>query len=252
MSASCWVRRNLRRRRETGAGSRAARHTLRRRRPHRHRERVQPRAPERRVAGRRSEPAAAPPVAVQRHHRADHCSPRRALLQGKHQRPFHGRRQAAGAFRPYPHRRRRLDQADGNRPNRRLGLYALGYEVLSPDGRPAPGAEGTADWLVFNRLAVQPDAARLVYAPGSGIPFYGGRRTRFLYVVTNTFINGVAGEGFWDTTSLAPGRVHRPSARARHKRQRGDSQQGIHRGRRGTVRGHGSIVIGHAGSLAVA
>ena len=33
------------------------------------------------------------------------------------------------------------DQADGNRPNRRLGLYALGYEVLSPDGRPAPGFE---------------------------------------------------------------------------------------------------------------
>ena len=98
------------------------------------------------------------------------------------------------------------DQADGNRPNRRLGLYALGYEVLSPDGRPAPGAEGAADRLVFDRLAVQPDAARLVYAPGSGIPFYGGRRTRFLYVVTNTFINGVAGEGFWDTTSLAPGK----------------------------------------------
>ena len=98
------------------------------------------------------------------------------------------------------------DQADGNRPNRRLGLYALGYEVLSPDGRPAPGAERTADRLVFDRLAVQPDAARLVYAPGSGIPFYGGRRTRFLYVVTNTFIDGVAGEGFWDTTSLAPGK----------------------------------------------
>jgi hypothetical protein len=98
------------------------------------------------------------------------------------------------------------DQADGNRPNRRLGLYALGYEVLSPDGRPAPGAEGAADRLVFDRLAVQPDAARLVYAPGSGIPFYGGRRTRFLSVVTNTFINGVAGEGVWDTTSLAPGK----------------------------------------------
>jgi len=78
--------------------------------------------------------------------------------------------------------------------------------VLSPDGRSAPGAEGTTDRLVFDRLAVQPDAARLVYAPGSGIPFYGGRRTRFLYVVTNTFINGVAGEGVWDTTSLAPGK----------------------------------------------
>ena len=25
-----------------------------------------------------------------------------------------------------------------------------------------------------------------MYAPGSGIPFYRGRRTRFLYVVTNT------------------------------------------------------------------
>ena len=98
------------------------------------------------------------------------------------------------------------DQADGNRPNRRLGLYALGYEVLSPDGTPAPGFERAADRLVFDRLAVQPDAARLVYAPGSGIPFYGGRRTRFLYVVTNTFHDGVAGEDFWDTTSLAPGR----------------------------------------------
>jgi sugar lactone lactonase YvrE/murein DD-endopeptidase MepM/ murein hydrolase activator NlpD len=98
------------------------------------------------------------------------------------------------------------DQVDGNRPNRRLGLYALGYELLLSDGRPAPGVEDTADRLVFDRLAPQPDAARLVYAPGSGIPFYGGRRTRFLYVVTNTFHDGVAGEGFWDTTSLEPGR----------------------------------------------
>jgi len=104
------------------------------------------------------------------------------------------------------------DQADGNRPNRRLGLYAMGYEVLLPDGSPAPGANVAADRLVFDRLALQPDAARLVYAPGSGIPFYGGRRTRFLYVVTNTFREGVAAEDFWDTTSLAPGnyivRVH--------------------------------------------
>ena len=104
------------------------------------------------------------------------------------------------------------DQADGNRPNRRLGLYALGYEVLLPDDTPAPGSDGAADRLVFGRLAPQPDAARLVYAPGSGIPFYGGRRTRFLYVVTNTFHDGQAGEAFWDTTLLQPGkyivRVH--------------------------------------------
>jgi hypothetical protein len=98
------------------------------------------------------------------------------------------------------------DQADGNRPNRRLGLYALGYEIVS--GHPAASASAAvgADRLVFDRLAAQPDAARIVYAPGSGIPFYGGRRTRFLYVVTNTFHDGVAREDFWDTTALAPGR----------------------------------------------
>jgi sugar lactone lactonase YvrE len=98
------------------------------------------------------------------------------------------------------------DQVDGNRPNRRLGLYALGYQVLLPDGSPAPGFERETDRLVFDRLAVQPDAARLVYAPGSGIPFYGERRTRFLYVVTNTFRNGVAAEEFWDTGALPPGK----------------------------------------------
>jgi hypothetical protein len=45
-----------------------------------------------------------------------------------------------------------------------------------------------------------------VFAPGSGIPVYGTRRTRFLYVVTNTVRDGVAEEGFWDTTTLEPGR----------------------------------------------
>jgi DNA-binding beta-propeller fold protein YncE len=104
------------------------------------------------------------------------------------------------------------DQADGNRPNRRLGLYSLGYEVLRADGTAAPGFEHPQATIVFDRLAAQPDAAALVYAPGSGIPFYRGRRTRFLYVVTNTFSGGAAAEGFWDTTRLLPGpytlRIH--------------------------------------------
>ena len=104
------------------------------------------------------------------------------------------------------------DQADGNRPNRRLGLYALGYEVLKPDGTPAPGFEQPRETIEFDRLTVQPEAAGLVYAPGSGIPFYRGRRTRFLYIVTNTFHDGTAAEGFWDTSSLPPGpyvlRIH--------------------------------------------
>jgi sugar lactone lactonase YvrE len=104
------------------------------------------------------------------------------------------------------------DQADGNRPNRRLGLYSLGYEVLKPDGSAAPGFEHARQTIEFDRLAVQPDAAALVYAPGSGIPFYRGRRTRFLYIVTNTFRDGAASEGFWDTSRLPAGsytlRIH--------------------------------------------
>ena len=96
------------------------------------------------------------------------------------------------------------DQADGNRPNRRLGVYALGYQVLHDDGTPAPGFEHPLETIRFDQLQ-DPTAARLVYAPGSGIPFYGQRRTRFLYVVTNSFRHGVATPGLWDTASLPPG-----------------------------------------------
>jgi sugar lactone lactonase YvrE len=97
------------------------------------------------------------------------------------------------------------DQADGNRPQRRLGLYDLGYQVLTPDGSPAAGFDRVRHTQRFDRLAVDPEAAHLVYSRGSGIPFFGRRRTRFLYVVTNTFRDGIAARGFWDTTLLAPG-----------------------------------------------
>lgn len=97
------------------------------------------------------------------------------------------------------------DQADGNRPQRRLGVYELGYQILNRDGSPADGFEHVRRTLRFDRLSPNPEAARLVYAPGSGIPFYRGRRTRFLYVVTTTFQHGTAHEGTWDTTALPPG-----------------------------------------------
>jgi sugar lactone lactonase YvrE len=117
------------------------------------------------------------------------------------------------------------DQADGNRPNRRLGVYALGYQVLHGDGRPVAGYEDAIETIRFDRLA-DPDASRLVYAPGSGIPFYGQRRTRFLYIVTNTFRDGVATEGVWDTSQLAPGdyilRVKVSDIRGNEARQRRD------------------------------
>jgi hypothetical protein len=81
----------------------------------------------------------------------------------------------------------------------------LGYQVLNRDGSPAPGFDDVRHTLRFEHLAADPDAAHLVYGPGSGIPFYGRRRTRFLYIVTNTFRDGVAAQGFWDTTLLPPG-----------------------------------------------
>ncbi len=97
------------------------------------------------------------------------------------------------------------DQVDGNKPSRRLGLYRLGYQILNRDGSATPGYEGPRETIRFDRLIAGTDAPRVVYASGSGIPFYGRRRTRFLYVVTNTLHEGVATEGKWDTTTMPPG-----------------------------------------------
>jgi sugar lactone lactonase YvrE len=97
------------------------------------------------------------------------------------------------------------DQVDGNLPRRRLGLYRLGYQVFFRDRTPAPGFETPRDTIRFDRLAGESDAAGAIYASGSGIPYYGRRRTRFLYIVSNTLRDGVASVQGWDTTTLAPG-----------------------------------------------
>ena len=96
------------------------------------------------------------------------------------------------------------DQADGNRPNRRLAPHALGYQVLRRDGSAVAGFEHPRETIRMDQLGRDADA-HLIYAAGSGIPFYGGRRTRFLFTVTNTFRNGIAASGRWDTRTLAPG-----------------------------------------------
>ncbi len=97
------------------------------------------------------------------------------------------------------------DQVNGNRSRRRLGLYRLGFQVLHGDGSPAPGFEAPRETIVFDRLGPDPDAPHVVYEGGSGIPFYGSRRTRFLYVVTSTLRDGVASRGVWDASALPPG-----------------------------------------------
>ncbi|MEQ1731887.1 MAG: hypothetical protein ABL982_26230, partial [Vicinamibacterales bacterium] len=97
------------------------------------------------------------------------------------------------------------DQVDGNRRDRRLGLYRLGFQVLLAGGAPATGFEEMRERLRFERLFPDEQAARVAYAPGSGIPFFGGRRTRFLYEVTNEVRNGRAIAGMWNTDDLPAG-----------------------------------------------
>jgi sugar lactone lactonase YvrE len=96
------------------------------------------------------------------------------------------------------------DQVDGNAARRRLGLYSIGYQVLHPDESPVPGFEAPRQTIVFDRLPSY-EAASLLFAPGSGIREYGNRAARFLYRATNTFRNGVAAPGRWDTRMLRPG-----------------------------------------------
>jgi hypothetical protein len=97
------------------------------------------------------------------------------------------------------------DQADDNTPSRRLAPYELGYQILHEDGSPAAGFEKQIASLRFDRLGLNPAASQMVYGAGSGIPFYGGRRTRYFYIVTNRLDGGQASEEFWDTARMPSG-----------------------------------------------
>ena len=97
------------------------------------------------------------------------------------------------------------DRVDGNLARRRLGLYRLGYQVLRPDGTPAPGFEQPRITMEFDRLASGSEPPQLAYAEGSGITVYGNPITRFRYIVTNAVKGGAAAPGSWDTTALAAG-----------------------------------------------
>ncbi|HEY0169794.1 MAG TPA: NHL repeat-containing protein [Pyrinomonadaceae bacterium] len=98
-----------------------------------------------------------------------------------------------------------FDQVDGNQARRRLGLYRLGYQLLTPDGHPAPGFERVRVNIEFNRLPPGDEPTKIAYADESGITVYGSARTRFLYELTNTVRDGLAARGSWDTGELPPG-----------------------------------------------
>jgi len=98
---------------------------------------------------------------------------------------------------------RAYDQVDGNATYRRLGPYRLGYQVLTATGQPSPGFGARRETIVFERLPSDPTAVARVYARGSQSGYEG--RTIFAYLITNQMRDGVAREGFWDSSELAPG-----------------------------------------------
>ena len=98
-----------------------------------------------------------------------------------------------------------FDRTNMNADRRRLGLYKLGFQILKPDGSPAPGFEQPQITILFNRLPRDRDATKVAYAAESGITVYGSKTTRFLYEVTNTVRDGRAERGVWDTSQLPKG-----------------------------------------------
>lgn len=97
------------------------------------------------------------------------------------------------------------DQVDGNQSRRRLGLYRLGYQLLAPDGSPAPGFDSPRVNFEFNRLPPGPDVPKIAYADESGITVYGSQRTRFLYELTNNVRDGRTSRAAFDTSQLPEG-----------------------------------------------
>lgn len=98
------------------------------------------------------------------------------------------------------------DHVDDNLPRRKLGLYALGYQLIGDDGKAVAGFESPRMNLVFDRLPTDDVAPRIIYAADSGETVHGSARTRFVYMVTNVLHDGVAREDHWDVSGLAPGK----------------------------------------------
>jgi hypothetical protein len=97
------------------------------------------------------------------------------------------------------------DRVDGNALTRRLGPFRLGYQLLDSQEQPIAGFEQPRVTLEFDKLPSDAEAPRTIYAPGSGIPFYGTRRTRFRYVVTTRIEDGRAVDTPWDSSTVPPG-----------------------------------------------
>ncbi|HMX27794.1 MAG TPA: hypothetical protein PKC13_19540 [Blastocatellia bacterium] len=98
---------------------------------------------------------------------------------------------------------RAYDQADGNAKYRRLGLYRVGYQILTAAGTPAPSFDDTRRNIEFDRLPADWRTVPLVYAVGSQSGYEGA--TVFKYIATNRLRGGEVREDFFDTSKLPPG-----------------------------------------------
>ncbi len=91
------------------------------------------------------------------------------------------------------------DRMDGNAERRRLGVYRLGYQILS-----AETPTEHIDWtIVFDRMPSN-EAVSFAYAPGSRSGATG--TTSFRYIVTNRLGGDDFSAGFIDPAILAPGK----------------------------------------------
>ena len=93
---------------------------------------------------------------------------------------------------------RAYDRMDGNSERRRLGVYRVGYQLLS-NGAPA----GDVEWRIRFDRTPSNDAVRFAYAYGSRSGYTAD--TVFNYIATNQVDGDSYREDFLDVSTLAPG-----------------------------------------------
>lgn len=96
------------------------------------------------------------------------------------------------------------DRIDGNQSSRKLGLYRVGYQLLTDDGKAVQGYEEPLINMEFNRMPPDMESVFLIYGRGSGVSAYG-TPTKFKYIATNRVRNGRAQDGFLRSQELAAG-----------------------------------------------
>ncbi len=90
------------------------------------------------------------------------------------------------------------DRMDGNSERRRLGVYRVGYQILSNNS-----PLGETEWRISFGRSPSNDAVQLAYANGSRSGYTPD--TVFSYIATNRVDGASASEDFLDTSKLAAG-----------------------------------------------